>query len=492
MLELVTTKQTVTPATDAGLVDFDLNLETAPGVPEGQRHSRACQLIGAHLARGESPLDVLDKVYAWADKCDPPMESSETKRIVRDLDRKDRATALAEQGPWPELDEAALYGVAGEFVKRIEPHTEADPVAILIQLLVFFGNMIGRQAYFVVEATRHYPNLFVVLVGQSAKARKGTSEGHVRDAFYQIDEVWTMDRIKSGLSSGEGVISSVQDPNPQHQGDADTGVGDKRLLIVETEFASPLKVMRREGNTLSPVIRLAWDSGHLGIMTRRNPVRATNAHISIVGHITHEELQRALDDVDVLNGFANRILWTCVKRSKLLPEGGQRPGMSDIVQLLRAAYEHAQSVGELKRDDSARALWGDIYRELAEPLPGFPGVVTSRAEAQLLRLSMLYALLDQRSIITAEHLRAAKALLDYATASAQHIFGRTVGDTLADRVLSILGTGPKSRKEIHKALSGHAKGSELDRVLKDLEQRGLAECQKVGTKGRPAEVWSRT
>lgn len=37
---------------------------------------------------------------------------------------------------WPEpLDEEAYYGLAGEIVKTIAPHTEADPAGLLLQLL---------------------------------------------------------------------------------------------------------------------------------------------------------------------------------------------------------------------------------------------------------------------------------------------------------------------------------------------------------------------
>jgi hypothetical protein len=74
---------------------------------------------------------------------------------------------------------AAYHGLAGEIVNRIAPHTEADPVAILSQLLVAFGAAAGRGAWFQVEATHHHPNEFLVLIGDSARSRKGSSWDHV-------------------------------------------------------------------------------------------------------------------------------------------------------------------------------------------------------------------------------------------------------------------------------------------------------------------------
>src|SRR5436189_281505 len=69
---------------------------------------------------------------------------------------------------WPEpLGEAAFHGIAGEIVRSIEPHTEADPAALLLTLLAALGNLIGPGPYAQVEATRHGLNLFVAIVGPS-------------------------------------------------------------------------------------------------------------------------------------------------------------------------------------------------------------------------------------------------------------------------------------------------------------------------------------
>jgi uncharacterized protein (TIGR02996 family) len=78
--------------------------------------------------------------------------------------------------PWPDpLDWDALAGLAGDVFLAIDPHTVADSVAILAQFLVAFGNVVGRNRYDRAEASRHSPNLFCVVVGQSSRARKGTS-----------------------------------------------------------------------------------------------------------------------------------------------------------------------------------------------------------------------------------------------------------------------------------------------------------------------------
>src|SRR5262249_11956918 len=116
----------------------------------------------------------------------------------------------------------------------------------------------------------------------------------VRAIMKIADQGWSDDRLKGGLSSGEGLINEVRDErrewnrNEGREEIVDPGITDKRLMIVEAEFASALAVMERAGNTLSSHIRRAWDGDKLSTITRNSPLCATGAHISIVGHITIE------------------------------------------------------------------------------------------------------------------------------------------------------------------------------------------------------------
>src|SRR5262249_46529222 len=139
---------------------------------------------------------------------------------------------------------------------------------------------------------------------------------------------------------------------------------DKRLLIGENEFAQALRVLRREGNTLSPVIRQAWDTGDLRTLVKNNPARATGAHISIVGHITRQELAKYLTDTEIFNGFANRFIWVCIKRSKLLPNGGRNVDLSSLGAKLKNALAMATSIDLMARNPAATRLWRNVYPSL--------------------------------------------------------------------------------------------------------------------------------
>jgi hypothetical protein len=215
------------------------------------------------------------------------------------------------------VEEVALHGPAGEFVQATEPHSEAHPMALLVQFLVAFGCACGRGAHYPVEADRHYPNEFAVLVGPSSRGRKGSAWGHVRRLLEDVDQTFARCLV-GGLSSGEGLIAQVRDPVDGETAQAPT---DKRRLVIEPEFAQVLKVLAREGNTLSAIVRQAWDGEPLQTIVRNDPLRATDAHIAILGHITRDELLRYLTATELANGFVNRYLLIAVERSKLLPFG---------------------------------------------------------------------------------------------------------------------------------------------------------------------------
>jgi hypothetical protein len=392
---------------------------------------------------------------------------------------------------FPKLDrEKALYGLAGDIVLAIEPHSEADPVALLVQLLVAFGNLTGRSAHFVAEADRHYTNLFAVIVGDSSRGRKGSSLGHVRRLLEEADENWA-GCITGGLTSGEGLVHHVRDECDDFMPGAIRE--SKRALVIESEFASVLRVQKRDGNTLSTLIRQAWDTGMLNVMRRNSPDKATNAHISIIGHITSDELKRCLQDTDAVNGYANRFLWVWSRRSKKLPEGGHfdQTDAAPLIRRLKDAAEFARGVGVVKRDEEARKLWREIYGNLDDEISsGRLGSILSRAEAQIMRLACIYALLDCSSVVKRVHLEAAKAVWDYCVASSRYIFGEHSLSKKAQKIYDRLSeTGDKglNKTELLKGNGGRSFG--LNVALAELEQAGFARMMKVPTAGRDEERW---
>jgi hypothetical protein len=390
---------------------------------------------------------------------------------------------MPEPAPWPELAPEAFHGLAGEVVRAIEPHTEADPVAVLAQLLAAFGNAVGRGPRYRADGAFHHCNLFVMLVGKTAHARKGTAWERAREVMEIAAPDWVEGNVRGGLSTGEGLIYHVRDPD----------VEDKRAFVIETEFARVLSVMERRADTLSAVLRQAWDGSHLSTLTRNEPMRATGAHLSAVGHITEADLRDHLGETEVLNGFGNRFLWLLTRRSKLLPDGGKEVDLTPLGQRLGEAISWASGAGRLARSEAAKRLWHEVYEDLTADRGGLYGGIVARGAPQALRLSMLFALLDRSATIDECHLRAALALWRYADQSARILFGRDRDDPLPERVLLRLteaGARGLSRSQVRDAFDRNVPSEKIVGALAALRDSGRATPElERHTGGRPRERW---
>lgn len=407
---------------------------------------------------------------------------------------------------WPMLDGAALYGLAGEVVRLIEPHTEADRVALLVSFLSELSAMLNRGPHLILDGSYHPLLFWPVLVGQSSKSRKGTAGRRIETLLSLADEGWTRGECKGTLSSGEGLAFAVRDAMHKEEplkergrptGEivticVDPGIEDKRLFLVQSEFGSVLKIMAREGNSLSGVLRDAWDGLTLAPMTKANRVRATDPHIGIVAHVTQDELLRNLTDTETVNGFGNRFVWFVVRRSKELPFPSV-PAESDLSALargIRHVLPTARACGELTLSNSAREEWTGIYHDLSADRPGMAGALLGRAEAQVMRLAGIYAVLDGHSVIDLVHLKAALALWQHAEASTRMIFGDSLGDPVADPMLkAIRARGDLTDSDISDFFRRHKTAAELERAKGVLIQAGLAHCVTIETEGRPRIVW---
>ncbi len=405
--------------------------------------------------------------------------------------------------PWPNpLVHEAYHGIIGEFVELIAPQTEADSAAILLQALVAFGATVGRGPHVKVEGDEHHAALYAVIVGESSKARKGTSWGRVRQIF-SATNFWP--RVVEGLSSGEGLKYNVRDAREEEQYDkkrkisdvvvVDKGVEDKRLLVIESEFAQALRQTARNGNTLSATVRSAWDTGCLMTLTKNDPVVATGAHICIIGHITIPELHAELTATDTANGFANRFLFGLARRSQLLPFGGDPLAPDVLAQMttrLNRAIANARTLHSVHMTDDAKTIWEATYAELSQSRPGLQGAVTARSEAQALRLALVYAMADCSAEINKQHLLAALAVIQYVQASAEYIFGDALGDPVADELLKALrkaGDVGLTRTNFQQQFHRHLRTERLNSALDLLVSRGLACRIMEATGGRPSEVW---
>ena len=185
------------------------------------------------------------------------------------------------------------------------------------------------------------------------------------------------------------------------------------MLVLESEFGSVLKVIAREKNTLSAIIRQAWDTGTLRTLTKNAPAHATNAHISIIGHITRDELRRGIAETEI----AKRRL---VRHLKIPIPGCNQP---------RYAF------GAATRDQAREIAWQDLLDLIPDHwIEGGKygrNVSYSRLESLTKYNSSLRVVgLDSPHRIEGKYLNG--VVLDEASDQLPHTFDRIVRPMLSD------------------------------------------------------------
>lgn len=314
-------------------------------------------------------------------------------------------------------------------------------MAVAANYLSWFSCAIGRGPFQRIGDAVIHCRPFALIVGKSGKARKGTSETTPRAVFKLTDaKLRTLNNNKDvtrigggGLSTGEGLAWVIRDPR---DGDdkgkgSDEGVKDKRLVVIESEFSNVLAQVKRDGNTLSAVVRNVFDGRDLEPMTKTSQTKASRPHVVIVGHITGFELREKSTENDAANGLLNRFLILYVYRPKLvpLPEPTPERVLDDLAGQLAGAIDyasqgnvHASNTHEVTMTPEARDLWCELYPQITRDRDGKGGNLLARSEMYARMLAMIFALMDRRSEIEPCDLHAALAWVDYWHRSVIYIF----------------------------------------------------------------------
>jgi hypothetical protein len=366
----------------------------------------------------------------------------------------------------PRLGPEAMIGIAGEFVRLTLPQTEADSVGLLVSFLAGAGALFSG-VYGYACGTKHPPTDFYVLVGKSGTGRKGTATNHAVMLMNVVETDFEKLHVIRGLASGEGLIQKMLDRSEKMI------VADRRFLALLTEFGLLLEVMCRKGNTLGFCLRDAWDGRPLHVTTRHDSLEIADFQFAGLNNITPSELLKNLDSKELTNGFGNRFLYFTVERSKLLPNGGARIDYSDLAARLRQIVSNARGRGLLVRSEEAERLWEKHYERLSTHPENLKGALCSRNEAHALRLSVLYALLDDADRIEAHHLRAAIALVDYSEACISEIFADRLGDQDAEKIVGAMKSGPVTMTDLVNLFGRNKKGWWIEAKLAEMLKGNL-------------------
>ncbi len=385
--------------------------------------------------------------------------------------------------------EDAFHGPLGQLAKRAEESIEVDPLTFLVQLLTAVGAMVGRRASIDGGHTPHHCNLFTLIVGETGIG-KGSAWSLVQRFVEAVDPKFR-DRITSDVQSAPGLIQLVTDgtqrPTKKRGGTGDDfewitpPVKDKRLLLCNEEMSTILTAKERRGATLGEVLKMAWDGKSLENNAKER-LKATDPHVSLIGHITPAELKHSLGQSrrDRSNGYHNRFIFVQARRMRSLPFGGAAPAFDDLVAQVGDALSDPPR--QLAWADDARDEWAAIYEacKYGDPfLSGLDGV-RERLHCHLMRVAMLLAVMDKATAIHLTHLRAAKAICLPALDGCRDLFDGRAPDGAAEEAVRIRLTGAMARlpaeftrTDLWEILGGRGDRGAMDRVIAERVSSGV-------------------
>jgi hypothetical protein len=431
---------------------------------------------------------------------------------------QDKETGNHRNAPTPNRD--CLYGLVGEVALAGSDGTETNAYAIAANFMAYLSCAIGRGVYLPVGNTWHHARLFCLHIGRSGRGRKGDAVQlvmRIDQALRELDDSFAPQIHRGGLSTREGLVALMHDEYRQGKQEF-PAIEDKRLWVVESEFANVLHQGRREGNTLSAALRDCWDGVSLKPATKSNRMFASHPHVCLSGAISPGELTGLMSTRELTNGFANRFLMIWAERSQILPFPKATP-QATVDLMARKVLEILEFVGSnqhdqrdgLRMDLSAQAQWryAQLYRsELSEDLGSeLISSMLERRAPMLLRLAMLFALTDLKTRIDAQHIEAAMAWTQYATASVRYVFvsaneevklSQTV--ELSNRVLKFLQErGTATRSEITvECFQRRVPKAKIDACLENLLSATPPKIlvksvpRPLGRPGTPTTTYSRT
>ncbi len=313
--------------------------------------------------------------------------------------------------------------------------TEANPYAIAANFITYLSCAIGRGPYLPIGNTWHHARLYILHIGRSGRGRKGDAVSLVNrldTALRQLREAAAPQIHRGGLSSREGLVSLFHDGYKQGKLEV-PAILDKRLWVVESEFANVLHQGRREGNTLSAALRDCWDGVCLKPATKSNRLYASHPHLCLSGAISPSELLALMRARELTNGFANRFLMLWAEREKVVPFPQATP--HEVVDILAArilrVLDFVQAERVSVRDHlqigltaQAQDIYARLYRgELIDDSGGERvTALLERRAPMLLRLAMLFALCDLQTQIDLHHIQAAMGWIRHGVESAKFVF----------------------------------------------------------------------
>ena len=395
----------------------------------------------------------------------------------------------------PVVPEEAFYGASKVYRDLLGELTEPSDSFHLACFISIMGAAIGRAVGMNMPKLTH-PNQYIVLVGESAWARKGVAMAFAEDLLIAAPLI----TVLTSVDSGEGIVRAIRDSLNQQDARRRSGV----LFIID-EFNAILSKAGQKGSKIIPDLKRNYDwHATLQINAGLAPVRIEDPPTFNLLAASEVEDLSDMQERDLRGGLGNRLMYVPGEGKPPNPDSAPpfRADWYALIEVLRSVLDFWKEKSQggtcvLKWSKEAHALWRTFYKGAKRRGEEDPRVhrLAARHCIHVPKIAMLWAAMDkQTEHVLPHHLEAAIAWADFQLAGLHHIF-KTVGlRPWVREGMEIIGYikrqgGAVEARRLRRRFDALG-GEGFERLMKPLvvdglhPDRELREEQRIGMRGR--------
>ncbi len=469
------------------LRDHDISQIEAESIIE--RYQSQVSDMKDHAYTREEAIASLKSAYSqpkreswWKPKPSPvPEPKKESISIPEEEHNEDIDDVL----PFPSIENK----LCNQYMQILEDVTEAPRSYHLFTFLTIVGMLVGRSAYISWGADKIFPNLWTMIVGHTGRARKSSTINKGRAI---LNDIAPDVQVLSSLSTWEGLLSAMQRSNDN------IVLRNEVTIVCMSEFDGFLKKTRQDSIAhLIPQLCDLYDcQADVRSVTKGNPLVVKNPFFSILAGIQPEVLEKSFQSNDVHGGFAGRFIYVYDVSDKEIPIpiwNKQKEYNALLMELNAIKITNTKERAYAISDDCIE-IWNLFYHTYRTPNGDPPLLLqlNDRMQNHVLKIAMLFAILDESDNIDKKHLVDAVSIGYWLMYNNRKLFGMlgiSEQQRIEQKIIDLIGVGVCNRREIFQSLSGRITGRDFDYAITGLIKADVIYEQLMkNQRGRPTKI----
>lgn len=334
---------------------------------------------------------------------------------------------------------------------------------------------------------RLYPNLYIMLIGDSGEVRKSNP---LKIAKSLIKSVGNTKIPASGRASIEGIIAELSKIIRDEKGHS---LKDASGILLSEELGSLLV----KSNDTTAILTDLYDYHSDWTYTLKNEdeLKLRNVCLSLFCATNKAFLKKLFTEQDIFGGLVGRMIIIEETKPRLADSGMFEHIDPEVENIWKNLENHLQYISTVKREilipENARLFFDEWYKSKSYLEPNSKTGFDSRIPTHVLKLSIILAACEEgfKGLIEERHMQAAIEYIVPLKPTYRAIAlvgGETKSDvaSTAKRILEIVltkHTHEISKPDLTRQLMAFTDLETMDKALTMLEQANYLKLENIGT-----------